>query len=74
MEHMKEKLRLSIEFQYRTMKNGTLLTIMNDSEIKDLEECLDVATKEELMDLIKVYHKEVKRIKLDVKEIIENEL
>jgi hypothetical protein len=73
MEHMKEKLKLSIEFQYRTMKNGTILTIMDDKEIKTLEECLDVATKEELMDLIKVYHKEVKRIKLDIKEIIESE-
>jgi hypothetical protein len=73
INEIKEKLRLSINHKYQTIKNNSLYTILNDEELKEVEECLEFATKEELMEYIKVYHKEVKRIKLDVKEIIENE-
>jgi hypothetical protein len=74
MENMKEKLNLSINHEY-TFRNkiGDLVSMMNDNELDELHEGLEVATKEELFDLIKVYHKEVKRLKLDIKEIIENE-
>lgn len=68
---IKERLKLSIEFEYSFLKNNTLITVMSDMEMKALEDCYDVATKEELLDLVKVYHKEVKRLKLDIKEIIE---
>lgn len=71
---IKEKLQLSINHEY-SFKNkmNDLVCIMKDTELDELEHCLEIATKEELFDFIKVYHKEVKRLKMDVKEIIENE-
>lgn len=70
---IKEKLKLSINHEYTFMKKGFLVSMMNDSELNELERAIEVVDKEDLFDLIKVYHKEVKRLKTDIKEIIENE-
>ena len=71
IDEIKEKLKLSIEHSYSIVKSDTVITTMNDNEFKDFEACYEFATKEELLDLLKVYHKEVKRVKMDIKEIIE---
>ena len=74
MEQMKEKLRLTLNHEYSFInKIGDLVCLMDDNELDGLFEALDLITKEELFDFIKVYHKEVKRLKLDIKEIVENE-
>lgn len=72
-EQIKEKLQYTIDFQYRVMKDGTILTILNDQELKEIEEMKEFASKEELFDLIKIYHQELKRLRKDIKEIIDHE-
>lgn len=70
---IKEKLQYTIDFQYRIMKENTIVTILSDEELDQIEQVKELATKEELFDLIKIYHCELKRLRKDVKEIIENE-
>lgn len=72
-DEIKEKLQYTIDFQYRVMKDNTIITILNDQELAEIEEVKDLASKEELFDLIKIYHEELKRLRKDIKEIIEHE-
>jgi hypothetical protein len=73
IDKIKEKLQYTIDFQYRIMKENTIVTILSDNELEQIEQVKELATKEELFDLIKIYHYELKRLRKDVKEIIENE-
>jgi hypothetical protein len=72
-EKIKEKLQYSIDFQYRIMKDNTIVTILTDEELDQIEKMKNYASNEELFDLIKIYHEELKRLRKDIKEIIENE-
>jgi hypothetical protein len=72
-EKIKEKLQYTIDFQYRTMKDGAIVTVLNDEELNEVEKMKDFASKEELFDLIKIYHEESKRLRKDIKEIIDHE-
>jgi L-alanine-DL-glutamate epimerase-like enolase superfamily enzyme len=73
IEQIKEKLQYTIDFQYRVMKENTIVTILTDEELNQIEEMKELASKEELFDLINIYHQELKRLRKDIKEIIENE-
>jgi hypothetical protein len=73
IEKIKEKLQYTIDFQYRVMKDGTITTVLDDEELEVIEKMKDFASKEELFDLINIYHQELKRLRKDIKEIIEHE-
>lgn len=73
VENIKEKLQYTIEFQYRVMKDNTIVTVLDDEELKVIEKMMDYASKEELFDLVKIYHQELKRLRKDIKEIIDHE-
>lgn len=72
-ENIKDKLQYTIEFQYRIMKDNTVVTVLDDEELEIIEKMLGYASKEELFDLIKIYHSELKRLRKDIREIIEHE-
>ena len=73
VENIKEKLQYTIEFQYRVMKDNTIVTVLDDEELEVIEKMMDYASKEELFDLVKIYHQELKRLRKDIKEIIDHE-
>jgi len=73
IDDIKEKLYYTINFQYRLLKEDTVLTVLTDDELEQIEQLKDHATKEELFDLIKIYHLELKRLRKDIMEIIEHD-
>ena len=72
-ENIKDKLQYTIDFQYRVLKNDTVVTVLDDEELEIIEKMLDYASKEELFDLVNIYHHELKRLRKDIKEIIDHE-
>ena len=72
-ENIKDKLQYTIEFQYRVMKDNTVVTVLDDEELEIIEKMLDYASKDELFDLVNIYHQELKRLRKDIKEIIDHE-